>query len=237
MRIGHAIALSALAVAFAGCGEGGGSPSVIQWIDGTGSAEGDSIALCTERARAATRLVAAEDGTTAIERLDSGTANAPTFRATRTFAVPPEIAADPVRVEKERDAEVDALYGQLAPVLDAPAHGHTEIVGALAASGRRLRDHDGPRYIHICSDLLDRRLLALDRLDEESVSKLIERMASTNDIPRLHGTKVVFDTTSALALDPIKPDEHAAIESFYRELVARGGGQVAAYGPGAQLPI
>src|SRR3954454_18793661 len=103
MRIYGGIALVAVAATLAACGEPDQRPSVVQWIDGTGSAEGDSIALCTKRAREASREVAARDGTTAIERLDADTANAPTFQTSRTFKIPPEIAADPVRIEKERD--------------------------------------------------------------------------------------------------------------------------------------
>ncbi len=227
----------AMAIAASGCGDDDGVPSVIQWIDGTGSAAGASIELCTKHARDVTRAAAAQNAIVAVERLDADTANAPTFQNEDEFETPAEIAADPEMIEKEHEDAVDALYTAAAPVLSADAAGHTEVVGALAASGRRLRSHDGPRFIHVCSDLLDRRLLALDRLDQASVEKLLAEMARAGDIPRLHGAKVAFDTTSMQALDELGPPEQAAMEWFYESLVEKGGGELVGYGPGVGLPL
>jgi hypothetical protein len=221
----------------AGCGTGGNHPIVIEWIDATGSAKGGSIALCTRRAREVTKQVAREEGVAVVERLDAATANAPTFQVTRTFKIPAEIASDPVRIEEKHGEDVDALFRQIAPSLAAPPAGSTDIVGALNASGARLRDAKGERFIYICGDLGDRRLLRLDTLDRKSVQALIDRMRSRGDIPKLYGAKVVLDTTSAVARDALGPAEQAAMESFYRALIEAGGGELAAYGTATTLPV
>jgi hypothetical protein len=220
------------------CGGGTGSrPTVVAWIDATGSAKGDSIALCTRRAREVTRQVASEEGVVAVERLDAATANAPTFRATRTFDIPEELASDPSRVEDKHDEDVDSLFRQLAPTLAAPPAGSTDVVGALNASGARLRHEEGSRFVYLCGDLGDRRLLKLDRLDRQSVSALLKRMKREGDVPKLYGAKVVLDTTSAVARDDLGPAEQGAMEDFYRGVVELGGGDLAAYGTGVELPL
>jgi hypothetical protein len=221
----------------AGCGHGHSRPTAIEWVDGTGSAKGDSIALCTARARAVTEQVAQRQGTAMVQRLDASTANAPTFEVAKTFDVPAEIASDADLIRQKRESDVRALYASAAPELSAPAAGGTEVVGALAASAAKLQGYSGERFIYICSDLLDHRLVKLRTLDMRSVNRLLRDMRSKGEIPSMHGTEVVLDTTSATARDHLGPSEQAAIERFYRALVKLGGGEVVAYGVGATLPL
>jgi hypothetical protein len=219
------------------CGIGRQPPMLIGWIDGTGSAQQDSIALCERRAREVTTQVARAEGVAILERLDAATANAPTFQVTRKFKVPGEIAANPARIEEKHRQDVDALFRQLAPVLARPPSGSTDVVGALGASGARLRDHEGDRFLYICSDLGDRRLLRLGTIDRHRVDALLDRMRRRGDVPKLYGATVVLDTTSAVARDRLGPAEQAAIEHFYRALIEAGGGQLAGYGTATSLPL
>ncbi len=237
MRVWTYFAIALLTVLAAGCGSDPQGLSAIAWVDGTGSAKGDSIAMCTERARAVTAQVARKQGTAIVERLDSSTANAPTFRATKKFSVPAEIASDPALIRKKQQDDIDAMYATAAPQLAAPAAGHTEIVGALTASGAKLRDYTGDRFVFVCSDLLDRRLLKLDAIDRPNVERLLERMRVAGEIPQLHGAQVALDTTSAIARDDLGPSEQAAMEFFYSVLIEEGGGQLIAYGTGVDLPL
>jgi hypothetical protein len=226
--------IAALAVA---CGQSQPGPTAIEWIDGTGSAKADSIPMCTRRARAVTEQIANKHGRALVERLDTSTANAPTFQVAKQFDVPAEIASDPRAIARKRRADVDALYRAAAPELAAPAAGSTELVGALAASAAKLQNYTGTRFIYVCSDLLDRRLLKLGEIDQRNVNRLLARMRALGEIPAMHGARVVLDTTSAVARDDLGPREQAAIELFYRTLVKRGGGDVVAYGTGADLPL